>query len=309
MVDRELFDAYQRALGTLSGICKEAVEKMLAEAVRIEDATERAAFMLAEYERLTKRYGVVSADVTREFYQAVRDAAELEDEYTAQAASEMPAKFCELDVRECARDGMGYLPGKAVRRVMGRSDETIRINCKADPAKPKWAIVPHAGACMWCVMVASNGWAYHSERSVRAQRHENCRCSICVDFDAKNPKLDGYDPKALKKQWQESGFKPTKGGSKAAKLAKEDKPKPMDDADARKQANRLLKGTSKMDRDEVMQAIVRADEKWKSGQAHSVKADNQFADRIARLMRDYDIGIGELNDVRQWLIKLDALDE
>lgn len=44
------------------------------------------------------------------------------------------------------------------------------------------------------------GWAY-SERSVNAQRHDGCKCSIAIDFDHDKPELAGYDPSQLQRQY------------------------------------------------------------------------------------------------------------
>ena len=79
---------------------------------------------------------------------------------------------------------------------MQRADQTLAYNVRHDTARGRWAIVPHPGACGWCIMVASNGWAY-SERSVNAQRHDGCKCSVAIDFDRDKPYLVGYNPKAM----------------------------------------------------------------------------------------------------------------
>lgn len=205
MVDPELFARYQRALGTNADLVKRAVEDLLE---RLDGLTpmEQAEMLMANYPKLVKAYGKVSADVARQYYQESRDAHfegdDGADGYTAQAALEIRESWAYEDVLSAAQNGVGTLPKIAVRRAMQRADQTIDSNVRRDPAKGRWAIVPHVGACGWCVMVASNGWAY-SERSVNAQRHDGCKCSVAVDFDRDRPELAGYDVEALRRQYRQ----------------------------------------------------------------------------------------------------------
>lgn len=90
------------------------------------------------------------------------------------------------------------------RRVMGRADEALLANSHRDPAHPKWAIVPHAGACGYCVMLGSLGFNYNSEGTANVSRHSKCTCSVVVDFDADNPALEGYDPGRLYESYRDA---------------------------------------------------------------------------------------------------------
>ncbi len=206
MVDPELFARYQQALGTNADLAKRAVEELLA---KLDGLTppEQAEYLLANYPKLVKAYGKVAADVARQYYQESRDAHFAEDEetseYVAQSAPPVQERWAAEDVRKAAEDGLGYLPKVAVRRVMQRADQTLAYNIRRDTARARWAIVPHPGACGWCVLVAGNGWAY-SERSVNAQRHDGCKCSVAVDFDRDKPELAGYDPKAMQQAYADA---------------------------------------------------------------------------------------------------------
>ena len=94
------------------------------------------------------------------------------------------------------------LAGRSQQRVMAYADETLVRNAQADPAHPRWAIVPHAGACPWCVMLGSNGFMYRSEGTADASRHPHCKCAPVVDFDVGNPSLAGYDPAAMRSAYR-----------------------------------------------------------------------------------------------------------
>lgn len=210
MVDPELFERYRKALGANADLTEAAVRGLLE---RLDGMTEleQAEYLMANYPKLVTAYGKVAADVARQFYQEQRDAHFEGDEdaegYEAQAARPIPERWGAEDVRDAftGDHGMsvGALPGKAVKRVMERADETIIRNADRDPARPKWAVVPRWDACAWCVMVGSRGFVYRSELTADAQRHANCKCAVVADFDAKDPRLAGYDPDALYERYRE----------------------------------------------------------------------------------------------------------
>lgn len=198
MVDRELYEAYSRALATLSDAAEAELRRALAEYETLERDRDYVA-AAALYHRIVGRFGRVASEVAREFYQRQRDASDLDSDYVAQQAPEIPGRFCAQDATEAramSSAAAEWLVGKGSHRVMENADFTIGYNARRDPAHPMWAVVPHPGACGFCVMVASNGW-FMAKRPVNAQRHSHCRCSVVADFDVDNPALEGYDPDAL----------------------------------------------------------------------------------------------------------------
>ena len=80
---------------------------------------------------------------------------------------------------------------------MAYADETIDRNAALDPAHPKWAIVPHPGACAWCVTLGSFGFAYGSKSVAIGARHPWCKCTPAPDFDRDKPYLSGYKPEEM----------------------------------------------------------------------------------------------------------------
>lgn len=198
MVDRELYEAYSRALATLSDAAEAELRRALAEYETLERDRDYVA-AAALYHRIVGRFGRVASEVAREFYQRQRDASDLDSDYVAQQAPEIPGRFCAQDATEAramSSAAAEWLAGKGSRRVMENADFTIGYNARRDPAHPMWAVVPRPGACGFCVMVASNGW-FMAKRPVNAQRHSHCRCAVVADFDVDNPALEGYDPDAL----------------------------------------------------------------------------------------------------------------
>lgn len=202
MVDRELYEAYSRALATLSDAAEAELRRVLAEYETLERDRDYVA-AAALYHRIVGRFGRVASEVAREFYQRQRDASDLDSDYVAQQAPEIPGGFCAQDATEAramSSAAAEWLVGRGSRRVMENADFTIGYNARRDPAHPMWAVVPHPGACGFCVMVASNGW-FMAKRPVNAQRHSHCKCSVVADFDVDNPALEGYDPDALQEAY------------------------------------------------------------------------------------------------------------
>ena len=202
MVDRELYEAYSRALATLSDAAEAELRRVLAEYETLERDRDYVA-AAALYHRIVGRFGRVASEVAREFYQRQRDDSDLDSDYVAQQAPEIPGGFCAQDATEAramSSAAAEWLVGRGSRRVMENADFTIGYNARRDPAHPMWAVVPHPGACGFCVMVASNGW-FMAKRPVNAQRHSHCRCSVVADFDVDNPALEGYDPDALQEAY------------------------------------------------------------------------------------------------------------
>lgn len=210
MADAERFRAYSADLSTSADLAAATVRRIVAATEGMDDA-EAYEFVRRNYPKAVRAYAVIAAERARAYYQAERDAAGLDQGYAATSGGGGDGAWYRQDVDEARRGGtgdhalvgMGGLAGRAVQRVMARADYTIGLNARRDPAHPKWAFVAHPGACGFCVMVASNGWGYSSEASAMAQRHENCKCSVAVDFSS-DPSLDGYDPKGLQKLYAQA---------------------------------------------------------------------------------------------------------
>lgn len=208
MVNPELFAAYRDALSGCGTLVRAAVEAILGSIPEGATEAQAAALLLQAYPDELTRHGIIAADLARQFYQEQRDLEDgLETDYTARAAGEIPRLWGIEDVREAVTGargtGLGALPGKAVKRTMQRADQTIYENSRRDPAHPRWAIVPHPGACLWCVMIGSRGFEYRTSMTADAQRHANCKCTPVCDF-ADDPHLDGYDPRALKDRYDQA---------------------------------------------------------------------------------------------------------
>jgi hypothetical protein len=190
MVDEQLFNGYRTALGASADMARETVEQLIAQ----YSGTLTRAELSEVYAALVRKLGKYAAQVALEFYEAMREQADVTAEYTPKTFEPDNAGLLAWDV---SNQTAAQLPGIAAQRVMQYADETITQNAWSDPAHPRYALVPHAGACGWCMLIGSNGWMYSSRKTAAATRHANCKCTVVADFDVKNPSLKGYDPDAL----------------------------------------------------------------------------------------------------------------
>lgn len=168
MVDEELFNGYRTALGASADMAKTACEQLVAQYSGTLTKSE-----LAEvYAALVRKLGQYAAQVALEFYEQLREQADPEEQYTPKTFEPDNSGLLTWDA-----NNMSYaqLPGIAAQRVLQYADETVIRNARADPAHPRYVMVPHAGACGWCILTALQGMY---------SRHPNCRCSVEADFNA-----------------------------------------------------------------------------------------------------------------------------
>lgn len=209
MIARAAFEEYARALNVNIDLMGGAFEELyrLCEGL---SAKEAKALIKDAYRRIVREHGAYASAAATQFYREQREAADIGEPYEASAFMPDDEGLLAYDAREATLGA--FAPDKTVaslfstgtQRVMECADFTLAENAMADPARPKWALVPHAGACGWCVMVSSNGFFYASEATAKSQRHPNCKCTPVVDFDVLSPSLEGYDPAALYRRYKDA---------------------------------------------------------------------------------------------------------
>ncbi len=186
MVDEQLFAAYRDALGTCADMAERACEALVAG----YSGTLTRSELSEVYAALVRKLGGYAAQVALEFYRDLRAQSGVESEYEPEAFEPSNSGLLAWDVSGSTG---AQLPGVAAQRVLGYADETMYRNGAADPARPMYALVAHAGACGWCQMISSQGWFTSRERSAENTRHPHCRCTVVADFDRESPSLAGYD--------------------------------------------------------------------------------------------------------------------
>lgn len=208
MIPTDLYDAYNTAITENDRQAKAALAAIVAQLDPADVNGVRDA-LLEAYPALVRFYGTRAAQVAIEFYTGVRKAQNVVLPFYAYLPTD---EFEEVDqeaVADVRREIGGLYSGQstigafastmqglATKRIMGMADSTLYALANADPARPKAAFVPHPGACGWCVMMGSRGFT-NTKEAAENFRHDNCKCVVVMDFDTKNPALEGYDERAL----------------------------------------------------------------------------------------------------------------
>lgn len=145
-------------------------------------------------------YTRLSSALTCHFYDGIRQGANVPGEFKAQQYEQYDREALRETSRACAAEvaqGKNTVPlpellsGVASREIRVASENTVRKNTRYDPSKPKYCIVPNAGACAFCQMRASLGYRYDDNSKVES--HNHCTCVATPAFPGQ--KVQGYDPK------------------------------------------------------------------------------------------------------------------
>ena len=209
MIPSDLFQAYEAALHGNVELMQRSFAQLMSE-VEIMDPMAARKYIRQAYQAIVAKYGSYASVAALEFYEINRAQAALKTRYDATAFVPDNAALLEYDVTVALGASADFqkivdrLFGNATERVMQYADETITQNAAYDPSRPLWALVPHSNACGWCRLISSRGYDYVSKEKVENTRHPNCKCSPVVDFDTKNPKLDGYEPSKLEDEYRDT---------------------------------------------------------------------------------------------------------
>lgn len=215
-IPRSLVDSLTEEVNALSSAGRQMVENVLERLVPMfADADGRipgenvAALRAAVCEAMEAVCGQVSdlaAARAAEFYDEVRTASvgkqlgALVDAGRDSAATEGAVRALVQSVVDTgAVDRFARELGDRVDYEVKRAAaECVERNARRDPLKPKWARVPSgAETCPFCIMLASRGFVYHSERSAegRYHGHPGCDCRIVPGFEGAD--VEGYDLNVL----------------------------------------------------------------------------------------------------------------
>lgn len=176
----------------LSAINSAAAKRM--QAWMVANGLGDSEAMIAYAHALTTRYGEAAASLACEMYDAVA---------AAQGVSVAPAEpAATATYQETARAVMGTLknrrstvPGTVGRLVKQAEADTTLKNAARDGGQFAW--VPHGDTCAFCMMLASNGWQYMSEKALRGGHaehiHPHCDCTYAIRFGGSGG-VEGYDP-------------------------------------------------------------------------------------------------------------------
>lgn len=226
---KQSFNKYNRALASAEALAEKAARYIVAKSqgatpTELEQVFGLTKKQIAIIERTfsTKiRKGASESEILRELYKAIAKSQDMAvaaalDFYEELRAIEIPnaasyTRFIygegkEYDGAEIPRENKDFLQlmarqitledkarvaaNFASERVNKYARGSICKTAERDPAKPRAALIPHAHACGYCLIIAANGFSYKNTTTLRAALHANCRCRVVVQFD---PKERWYD--------------------------------------------------------------------------------------------------------------------
>lgn len=230
-IPRAYIDNFNTVINKLSDDAK----KKLSIALDKVDASDFYAMreeIIAIMEAILMPYTDNAAAVAATFYDGLRELFGISDgfyalsesmrrsETTAAAVTTYTSMAPELndELKRQLYKQVGY-------EIKRAANECMAYNAVRDPKKPKWARVPkytptvykpwskesgvthnkqlaQSGTCEFCTMLASRGFAYHTEETA-SHAHDRCDCVIVPSWDKGNPAVQGYDPDALYREWKD----------------------------------------------------------------------------------------------------------
>lgn len=206
MVPRDLFERYRDDLNLVMDAGRQGVANLYQRAREVAKTDEELDFLVRAAYAETVRDLMGPVDVIAgDFYTDERAEEDVMSEMGEVRLRPLDTYDVTLDkivddamALDTDAERVGKLRGASDRVLMGRAESVLDAYVRADPSKPRWAIVPQPTACAFCITIASRGFVYANERSAGRQRHDGCRCTPVVDHDVHNPSLEGYDDAALR---------------------------------------------------------------------------------------------------------------
>lgn len=168
-------------------------------------ATEAVRAVVAE---LGPAYAFAAGGVTADWYDELRDEAQVRAPYRARVAEPPNAERLEILARWSTgslfgadpddRLALSKLAGGLQRVVADGSRDTVAWNVREDPAGPMYARHTSGRACAFCRMLATRGPVYRSERTAGGDYHDDCHCVAVPVWD-----VDAHEDPPYVEEWRE----------------------------------------------------------------------------------------------------------
>lgn len=214
VIPRDAVDFLTTEINTLSADAQAKVLKVLESITWTPDTIADCRDVVLEAIRMVlPEYADLVAQATADFYDASRELC-IGEQLGAAAISGYDEDKTEAAIRAAVQR---IVDGKPVQSfndfVLQRMDYelkrasgyTMTQNAAADPRKPRYARVPSGSeTCDFCLMLASRGFVYTSKKNAGAvdHYHANCDCRVVCGWDGAS--IDGYDPDALYRKWNDN---------------------------------------------------------------------------------------------------------
>lgn len=190
-------------------VLKEKALRVLKKRLRglpgLVDETELLEFLNKLLPELLDQYGLVAAEAAAQWYEQIhpdanyRAIVERADLSAFRGRSDVDTAFYAAKTQQ-GTDGLAQALFDKIapdfeREMTRRARSTVRRNIRFDPSKPRWARIPYGKkTCAFCVMLASRGFAYHTQETAgyKEKFHSDCDCRVVPHWGKGS--IKGYDP-------------------------------------------------------------------------------------------------------------------
>lgn len=229
MVDRADLERHRAAQSRLSELVKAELVKFFRRLNLTNPANARDALMVY-IPLLVEKYGDVSAQLAVEWYELLRLQSGALGAFTVVPAP-LPDDFLDAVIGS-VEYAAGALwtpePEKTLRRLSTKVDKYVKepgrqtMIYNAEQEGVYWARVPTgAETCSFCLVLASRGAAYHSERKAGSREfgeenlfHGDCDCDV-IRLDPFEEYPEGYMPDDIYNIYDESASRVGRNDLKA----------------------------------------------------------------------------------------------
>lgn len=209
MVTREDTNRLAAANKKISDSAQQAAQEVLQKIASVPTEAARIALIDELIPAVASQYSEQIAMAAAKWYEEVRADAlpDVDDGFEASLAQTYSKKAIVEEIHDHILSNRNKFDEAIVDamdrwiKIPGRA--TIAENCRRDPKKPRYALVPQGKTCAFCTMLAGRGFVYKSKETAHAM-HNHCDCVACPEWDANPNKIRGYNPDALSDEWDKA---------------------------------------------------------------------------------------------------------
>ncbi len=192
----------QAALQRLYELARRDIQAALA-LIDVGDAAAVADVIHTFVPVIAERYGLAAGSLAADWYDDMRDAAEVGGYFRAFPA-ELPTagRYESLAAWAVSKDDVEALVAGGVQRVIANMHrETVMLSSFADPRASGWARFSAGGdgSCPFCFMLISRG-AVYTDQTAKFGAHDNCNCAAGPVWKGRRGEVDKYRKSARRRE-------------------------------------------------------------------------------------------------------------
>lgn len=185
---------------------RDLAKREVAAALRLVDPGDAAAVADVIYTyvpAIAERYGLAAGSLAADWYDDVREAAEVAGYFRASPAT-LPdeGRYRALAAWASTKDDVEALVTGGVQRIIANAHrETIMYSSFADPRAEGWARFSAGGdgSCTFCYMLISRG-AVYTDRTAKFGAHDDCNCGAGPVWKGHQRTVDKYRKSARRRE-------------------------------------------------------------------------------------------------------------